>query len=87
MATRMLLTVIGLMAAAGCSKNEDTGHPVSWYLQHATEMRAKVAWCVDDAERQQMPDCLNAAEARRRSLMGSQKDLAPIDWAASTAKP
>ena len=87
MGTRMLVTVIWLMAATGCSNNEDTGHPVSWYLQHATEMQAKVAWCVDDAERQHTPDCLDAAEAKRRSLMGLQKNLAPIDWGASTAKP
>ena len=39
-------------------------------------------------ERQRSPDCMNAAEAKRRSLMGSQKNLAPIDWAASSqAKP
>ena len=87
MTTRTLVTVVWLMAATGCGKNDDTAHPVSWYQQHDTEMQAKVAWCVDDAERQHTPDCLNAAEAKRRSLMGSQKSLAPIDWGASTAKP
>jgi hypothetical protein len=87
MVRQTLVTVVWLMVATGCSKNEDTIHPVSWYLQHDTEMQAKVAWCVDDAERQHTPDCLNAAEAKRRSLMGSQKSLAPIDWGASTAKP
>jgi hypothetical protein len=50
-------------------------------------MQAKAAWCMDDAERQRIPDCLNATEAKRRSLMGSQKSLAPIDWGASAAKP
>jgi hypothetical protein len=30
---------------------------------------------------------MNAAEAKRRSLVGAQKDLKPIDWAASQAKP
>jgi hypothetical protein len=30
---------------------------------------------------------MNAMEAKRRSLVGSQKNLAPIDWAASQAKP
>jgi hypothetical protein len=86
MTTRTLVLVC-LIAAAGCGKNEDTAHPVSWYQQHDTEMQAKVAWCVDDAQRQHTPDCMNAAEAKRRSLMGSQKSLAPIDWGASAAKP
>jgi hypothetical protein len=87
MTTRTLVTVVWLIAAAGCGKNEDVVHPVSWYLQHDTEMQAKVAWCVDDAERQRTPDCMNAAEAKRRLAVGSQKSLAPIDWGASTAKP
>jgi hypothetical protein len=87
MTTRTLVTVMWLMAAGGCGKNEDTVHPVSWYLQHGSEMQAKVAWCVDDAPRQHTPDCMNAAEAKRRSLIGSQKSLAPIDWGASAAKP
>jgi hypothetical protein len=87
MPKRTLVTVIWLMAATGCGKNEDTAHSVSWYLQHDAEMQAKVAWCVDDAERERSPDCMNAAEAKRRSLMGSQKSLAPIDWGASAAKP
>jgi hypothetical protein len=87
MVRRTLVTVVWLMAATGCGKNEDTAHPVSWYLQHNAEMQAKVAWCVDDAERDRTTDCMNAAEAKRRSLMGSQKNLAPIDWGASTAKP
>jgi hypothetical protein len=87
MVTRTLVAVVCLMTVAGCGKNEETVHPVSWYLQHDTEMQAKVAWCVDDATRQRTPDCMNAAEAKRRSLMGSQKSLAPIDWGASAAKP
>ena len=87
MLRRTLVTVLWLIAAAGCSKNADVAHPVSWYLQHDTERQAKVAWCVDDAERQRTPDCLNAAEAKRRSLLGSQKSLAPIDWGAAKTKP
>jgi len=87
MVRQTLVTVVWLMAATGCGKNEDTAHPVSWYQQHDAEMQTKVAWCVDDAERQRTPDCMNAAEAKRRSLMGSQKSLAPIDWGASKAKP
>jgi hypothetical protein len=87
MVRQTLVTVVWLVAATGCGKNEDPAHPVSWYQQHDAEMQAKVAWCVDDAERQRTLDCLNAAEAKRRSLMGSQKNLAPIDWGASTAKP
>ena len=87
MPKRTLVSVLCLMAAAGCGKNADTVHPVSWYLQHDTERQAKVAWCVDDAQRQRSPDCMNAAEAKRRLAVGSQKSLAPIDWGASTAKP
>jgi hypothetical protein len=84
---RTFVLVAWLIAAAGCGKNEDTAHPVSWYLQRGTEMQAKVAWCVDDAERQRTPDCMNAAEAKRRLAVGSQKSLAPIDWGATKAKP
>jgi hypothetical protein len=87
MAMRTLVMVAWLIAAAGCGKNEEMAYPVSWYQQHNTEMQAKVAWCVDDAERQRTPDCMNAAEAKRRLALGSQKSLAPIDWGASTAKP
>jgi hypothetical protein len=87
MRTRTLVWVLWLVALAGCGKNEDLAHPVSWYEQHGTERDAKVAWCTDDAQRQRTPDCMNAAEAKRRSLVGSQKDLKPIDWAASQAKP
>ena len=79
--------MLWLLTVAGCGKNEDLARPVSWYEQHGTERDAKVAWCVDDAERQRTPDCMNAAEAKRRSLVGAQKDLKPIDWAASQAKP
>ena len=87
MRTRTLVGVLWLVGLAGCGKNEDLAHPVSWYEQHGTERDAKVAWCVDDAQRQRTPDCMNAAEAKRRSLVGSQKDLKPIDWGASQAKP
>lgn len=67
------------VAVLGCSKLSDT-HPVSWYVAHAGEMQSKVAWCLNDADRRQSSDCQNAEEAKRRSLMGSQKALAPIDW-------
>jgi hypothetical protein len=79
--------MLWLLTVAGCGKHEDLAHPVSWYEQHGTERDVKVAWCVDDAQRQRTPDCMNAAEAKRRSLVGAQKDLKPIDWAASQAKP
>jgi hypothetical protein len=79
--------MLWLLTVAGCGKNEDFARPVSWYEQHGTERDAKVAWCVDDAQRQRTSDCMNAAEAKRRSLVGAQKDLKPIDWAASQAKP
>jgi hypothetical protein len=87
MIRRTLMMGVWLIAATGCGKNEDVVHPVSWYLQHDTEWQAKVAWCVDDAQRQRTPDCMNAAEAKRRSLVGSQKSLAPIDWGAAKTKP
>jgi hypothetical protein len=87
MPTRTLVGMLWLLTVAGCGKNEDLARPVSWYEQHGTERDAKVAWCVDDAQRQRTPDCMNAAEAKRRSLVGAQKDLKPIDWAASQAKP
>jgi hypothetical protein len=79
--------LLWLVVLAGCGKNEDPAHPVSWYEQHGVDRDAKVAWCADDAQRQRTPDCMNATEAKRRSLVGSQKDLKPIDWAASQAKP
>ena len=78
---------MGLIILAGCGQKQESAHPVSWYEQHAKERDAKVAWCGDEAQRQHMPDCENAAEAKRRSLVGSQKDLKPIDWGASAAKP
>jgi hypothetical protein len=84
---RTLVTVVWLIAAAGCGTHEEPAHPVSWYQQHEVDMQAKVAWCVDAAERQRTPDCQNAAEAKRRSLVGSQKNLAPIDWGANKPKP
>ena len=87
MLRRSVVTGVWLIAAAGCGQNEKVAHPVSWYLQHDTERQVKVAWCVDDAERQRTPDCANAAEAKRRSLLGSQKSLAPIDWGAAKTKP
>ena len=87
MTKRTLVMLVWLIAATGCGKNEDAMHPVSWYLQHDTEMQAKVAWCMDDAEVERTPDCMNAAEAKRRSLLGSQKSLAPIDWGAAKANP
>ncbi len=81
-----LIAAAWLTVAAGCAKNEEPTHPISWYQQHEADMQAKVAWCVDDAARQRTPDCMNAAEAKRRSLLGSQKSLAPIDWGAAKPK-
>ncbi len=87
MVKRTFVTVVCLIAAAGCSTHEEPVHPVSWYQEHDADMQAKVAWCVDDAERQRTPDCMNAAEARRRLALGSQKNLAPIDWGPNPTKP
>ena len=87
MVKQTLVTVVWLIAATGCGKHEEPAHPVSWYQEHEADMQAKVTWCVDDAERQRTPDCLNAAEAKRRSLLGSQKNLAPIDWGPNPTKP
>ena len=75
------------MVAGGCAKNEEPAHSVSWYQQHEAETRAKVAWCVDDEERQRTPDCMNAAQGLRRLALGSQTSLAPIDWGAPKTKP
>ena len=87
MRNRMWVGIVALIAIASCGKNEEPVHPVSWYVEHSTEMQAKVTWCVDDVTRQRALDCMNAMEAKRRSLVGSQKTLAPIDWGASQAKP
>jgi hypothetical protein len=87
MGGRTAVAVVWLLATAGCGNNDQSTRPVSWYLEHTREMQAKVAWCVDAAERQRSPDCSNAIEAKRRTLLGSQKSLAPIDWGASQAKP
>jgi hypothetical protein len=84
----VLVALIGLAAlAAGCAKQEEETRPVSWYLQHAPEARAKALWCVDDAERQRTATCANAIEAKRRLQVGSQKALAPIDWGAAKTPP
>lgn len=82
----MWLGFLWVTALAACGKTEEP-HEVAWYASHVSEMQAKVAWCRDDVTRQQTANCLNATEAKRRSLLGSQKDLAPIDWGASQAKP
>jgi hypothetical protein len=82
-----LIAVVGSLLVAGCGQHEEAEHPVSWYLEHRADMEAKAVWCVDDAERQRTPDCQNATEAKRRSLVGSQKSLAPIDWGETKTKP
>jgi hypothetical protein len=84
---KSLMTVLWLCAAAGCGKHKDAEHPISWYLEHSADMQTKVAWCIDDAERQRTADCQNAIEAKRRLALGSQKSLAPIDWGATKTKP
>jgi hypothetical protein len=84
---KALMTALWLCAAAGCDQHGGAEHPISWYLEHGADMQAKTAWCMDDADRQRTPDCENAMEAKRRSLVGSQKDLAPIDWNAPQSKP
>ena len=76
----LLLALGGALLVAACAKVPDEAHPVSWYSEHPNDMRSKVTWCVDDATRRSTPDCQNALEAKRRLQVGSQKDLAPIDW-------
>ena len=56
--------LLWLVVLAGCGKNEDPAHPVSWYEQHGVDRDAKVAWCADDAQRQRTPDCMNATTPR-----------------------
>ena len=74
-------------SVVGCSQQEDPVQSVSWYLAHDAERQAKVTWCIDDAQRRQRADCMNAEEAKRRALLGSQKSLTPLDWGASKPKP
>ena len=87
MIKKPLMTILWLCAAAGCGEHEDAAHPVSWYLERGADMQTKVAWCIDDVERQRTADCQNAMEAKRRLALGSQKSLAPIDWGAPKPKP
>ena len=79
----VLLLVWGVVAA-GCDRQPEREHLVSWYADHDTERKAKIAWCSDDAERSASVDCQNAEEAQRRQQVGSQSTLKPIDWGAKS---
>lgn len=78
---KVVTAMVCVLTVLGCSKVKDP-HPVSWYLAHESEMQATLGWCLDDAERRRAPDCQNAVEAKRRTLLGSQRSLAPIEWGA-----
>lgn len=75
-----------LALVGGCSKPAEPAPTVSWYLEHSDELKAKVAWCEDDAARRASDDCQNAIAANARKSMGTMKDLPPIDWNAPEAK-
>jgi len=38
-----------------------------WYLAHSDEMKARLAWCNDSADREQTPDCQNVHQANHKS--------------------
>jgi len=82
----MTRTIVPLLVwavlASGCDRQPEREHLVSWYADHDTERKAKIAWCSDDAERSASVDCQNAEEAQRRKQVGSQSTLKPIDWGA-----
>ncbi len=81
-ATEVSLATLLILSA--CAQSEPP-HEVSWYSAHREATESKVLWCKDSADRQRSVDCANAEEAKRRLMVGSQKDLAPIDWNAASA--
>jgi hypothetical protein len=83
-AIHLALIALASCALSACSPNE-APHEVSWYLANREAIDPKITWCKDSADRERMADCQNAHEAKRRSMLGSQKDLPPIDWNAASA--
>lgn len=43
-----------------------TPKPVDYYLQNRDEMKARVTWCNDSADRAKLQDCVNAAQANHK---------------------
>ena len=80
------LALAGFAFVGGCSKPQEPAPTVSWYLEHPDAMKAKVAWCGDDAARQKSDECQNAMAANGRKAMGIMKNLPPIDWNAPEPK-
>ena len=75
---------LALGTLSACAPTEQP-HEVSWYVANLQAADSKIAWCKDSAERERSVDCQNAHEAKRRSMVGSQKNLPPIDWNAASA--
>jgi hypothetical protein len=80
------LTLLASLWVVSCGNPKEDVHTVSWYLEHPEDMKAKFTWCSDDAERQRTDDCKNASQAKVKAQVGSQKDLAPLDWNSTGAK-
>ena len=43
-----------------------TPKTAAYYLQHKEELKARIAWCNDSADRAKLQDCVNAAQANHR---------------------
>jgi hypothetical protein len=84
--SRIPLTLVASLWVTACGKPPEDAHTVSWYLEHPDDMQSKSAWCSDDSGRQDMTDCKNALQAKVKAQVGSQKDLAPLDWNSTGAK-
>ena len=80
---QLLPLLVWAVLACGCDRQPEREHLVSWYADHDTERKAKIAWCSDDAERSASVDCQNAEEAHGASKWAPQSTLKPIDWGAS----
>ena len=79
----LTLAALAFGALSACAPTE-TSHEVSWYLANREAAESKITWCKDSADRERSIDCQNAHEAKRRSMVGSQKELPPIEWNAAS---
>ena len=80
-----LVCLVGA-ALCACSKPPEPAPTVSWYVDHAQEMRTKLSWCADDVSREGLPECLNAAAARGRVQVGKMKDEPALNWNQPASK-
>ena len=44
----------------------DPPKSADWYSHHRDEMKARLAWCNDSADRAELQDCRNAAQANHK---------------------